>query len=253
VPGAKKVRILASLRYGWRLTRKHFRTLVPGSILFYSPDLAKMLGWQAEASAWGWFITAWHSAWACGLLWHALQLSDQETRSSRLHKATLPAPGYLRRFIASTGLYWSILLLGLWPALRLASGQWWPADRSAALAWLARPWTWDWTQMRLAIEVLLVALPTGVWTVYGWFHGYYVADEGQDAWPSMLSSLRAVRGAFFKTLAFVVVIGLVNYAGYSLWVVGVFLAFPVTLMATTFVHLELKLQTVGKPKGGKRR
>ena len=244
----KHLRLGSSLVYGWRLTQKHFRTLVPGSILFYIPELAQRLGWQWP-STWDWAVTLWHSVIACGLLWHALQLSDQETRASRLHKATLPAPGYLGRFISSTALYWCLLLLGLWPALRLASGQWWPSDRSAALAWLAQPWAWDASQWLRALEVLVAALPAGIWAIFGWFHGYYVADEGQSAWPSMVSSTRAVRGAFFKTLGFVIVIGGVNAAGYALWVVGVFVAFPVTLMATTYVHLELKAQTKIKPKG----
>ena len=243
----KHLRLGSSLVYGWRLTQKHFRTLVPGSILFYIPELAQRLGWH-PSSAWDWAVTAWHSVVACGLLWHALQLSDQETRASRLHKATLPAPGYLGRFISSTGLYWSLLLLGLWPALRVAGGQWWPVEPERA-AWLAQPWTWGQGQLWLALQALLLAMPAGVWAIYGWFHGYYVADEGQNAWPSMVSSTCAVRGAFFKTLGFVVVIGLVNAAGYALWVVGVFVAFPVTLMATTYVHLELKAQTKIKPKG----
>jgi hypothetical protein len=244
----KHLRIFASLVYGWRLTQKHFRTLLPGSILFYIPELAQRFGWQPDV-AWDWAITAWHSVLACGLLWHALQLSDQETRASRQHEAILPAPGYLGRFISSTGLYWCLLLLGLWPALRVASGQWWPADRGAAVAWLSKPWAWDGRQALLALETALAALPAGIWTIYGWFHGYYVADEGQNAWPSMVSSYHAVRGAFFRTLCFLVVIGLVNAAGYALWVVGVFVAFPVTLMATTYVHLELKAQSSIKPKG----
>ncbi len=59
----------------------------------------------------------------------------------------------------------------------------------------------------------------------------------------------AVRGAFWKTLVFLGVIGAVNWAGYSLWVVGVFAAFPVTLMATTYIHLELKEQSDRDPQG----
>jgi len=36
----------------------------------------------------------------------------------------------------------------------------------------------------------------------------------------------------------------------ALWVVGIFVAFPVTLMATTYIHLDLKRQTpaLAKPK-----
>jgi uncharacterized membrane protein len=90
--------------------------------------------------------------------------------------------------------------------------------------------------------VAFLALPAGLWAVYGWFHGYYVADEGQGAWQSMLSSAKAVRGCFWKCVLFLAVIGGLNAAGWMAWVVGIFLAFPVTLMATTYVHLELKRQ-----------
>ncbi len=246
MPRHKHLRLWASLKYGWRLTFKHFNTLVPGSALFYAPELAGLFGWQVQG--WAWAVTAWHSAVACGLLWHALQLSDQETRKSRLHEATLPAPGFLGRFIRSTGLFWGVLVLGSLPALRLASGSWWPADRDAALAWLWAPWHWSAQQAFVAAQAALAAVPVGLWSVYGWFHGYYVADEGQDAWPSMVHSFHAVRGAFWRTAFFLLVIGAVNAAGYALYVVGVFVAFPITLMATTYVHLELKDQSGDFPK-----
>jgi hypothetical protein len=240
----KRLHLGRSFAYGWRLTRKHFATLVPGAVVFYLPELLGQWGW--DHAGWGWAISVWHSAVACWLLWHALQLSDKETRSSRFHEPILPAPGYLKRFVASTGLYWMVMLLGLWPALRLAGGGWDP--RAAAAGWLWRPWLWDAGQAGLAAKVLLAAFPAGLWTVYGWFHGYYVADEGQDAWPSMVSSFHAVRGAFWPTLWFLCVVAAVNAAGYALWVVGVFVAFPVTLMATTYAHLELKQQTRGGKK-----
>jgi uncharacterized membrane protein len=219
---------------------KHLDTLVPGTIVFYLPELAKRLG--ADLSGWGLAITAWQTAVGCWLLWHAMKLSDQETRASRFHKPVLPAPGYLGRFLSSTALFWGLLGLGLWPALRVLSGDWgWGGV--AGLGWLTRPWAWDAAHWQLAAWGGLAALPAGLWSVYGWFHGYYVADEGQGAWQSMVSSTRAVRGAFWPSLLFLAVIGALNALGLALWVVGIFLAFPVTLMATTFVHLELKKQT----------
>ena len=90
---------------------------------------------------------------------------------------------------------------------------------------------------------LLLALPCGLWTLYGWFHGYYVADEGQRAWPSMRSSYQAVRGAEARVALFLALIAGINALGLWLYVAGVFVAFPVTLMATTYVHLELKDQS----------
>ena len=246
----KHLRLWPSLKYGWRLTVKHFNTLVPGSALFYVPEMAGLLGLPVQA--WAWAATAWHSALACGLLWHALQLSDQETRESRLHEATLPAPGFLWRFFSSTGFFWAVLIVGSLPALRIASGSWWPADRDASLAWLRSPWLWNGRQALLALAAAAAAVPAGIWAVYGWFHGYYVADEGQEAWPSMVHSFHAVRGAFWKTAAFLCVILAVNAMGYALYVVGVFVAFPITLMATTYVHLELKDQSGDFPKFKKR-
>ena len=246
----KRVSLWHSLRYGWRLTVKHLDSLVPGTVLFYLPELAQRLG--ANLAGWGLARLIWQTGVGCWLLWHAIQLSDRETRASRFHEPVIPAPGYLGRFLASTGLFWGLLGLGLWPSLRLLTGAWAPGG-VASLGWLLRPWAWDAVQARQAALAALTALPAGFWSVYGWFHGYYVADEGQGAWQSMVSSTRAVQGAFWRCLLFLAVIGGINALGLALWVVGIFLAFPVTLMATTYVHLELKRQTLALKNARQRR
>jgi|GEM_PF-5069363 hypothetical protein len=215
-------------------------SLVPGTVAFYLPECIERLG--LDLQGWGLAITAWKSALACWLLWHAIQLSDRETRSSRLHVSALPAPGYLHRFIASTGLFWGVLMLALWPSARLLSGTWDPRLLSQA-SWALKTSLWQPSQGPLLALAALAALPAGLWTVYGWFHGYYVADEGQGAWESMRSSAQAVHGAFWRCVLFLAVIGALNALGLALWVVGIFVAFPVTLMATTYIHLDLKRQT----------
>lgn len=180
-----------------------------------------------------------------------MQLSDQETRASRLHEATLPAKGYLGRFLASTLLFWGGLALGLWPSLRLLSGTWDPVAGWQSLSGLFAHASFG----HLALPAI-AAVPAGLWCVYGWFHGYYVADEGQGAWQSMVSSYHSVNGVFWRTLGFLIVIALVNALGLALWFAGIFIAFPVTLMATTYVHLELKKQAspeaLPAPKPSKR-
>jgi len=239
-PGRRKhIAIAASLRYGWRLTMRHLNTLVPGTVVFYLPELFARWGlsFNGEEVA----ATVFRFVVGCWLLWHALQLSDRETRSSRFHEPVLPASGYVGRFLGSTLLFWGVLGLTLWPAWRVATGTWMPSP--GGLEWLKRPGGWTGSQVLQALETALVALPAGLWAVFGWFHGYYVADEGQGPWQSMESSFLAVRGAFLSCVIFLVVIGLVNALGLALMVVGVFLAFPVTLMATTYIHLELKRQT----------
>jgi uncharacterized membrane protein len=146
--------------------------------------------------------------------------------------------------LASTLLFWGGLALGLWPSLRVLSGTWDP--HAAPQAWshlreIQAQAGWP-AVLPSASGATLAAIPAGLWTVYGWFHGYYVADEGQGAWQSMVSSFHSVRGAFWRTVGFLIVIALVNALGLALWFAGIFIAFPVTLMATTYVHLELKRQ-----------
>jgi hypothetical protein len=215
-------------------------TLVPGTVAFYLPECLRRLG--LDLASWDILVTFWKGALACWLLWHAIQLSDRETRSSRLHVRAVPAAGYLGRFLASTGLFWGVLFLSLWPSLRLLVGSWDPRLAGQA-AWVLRPQGWQAVQAPSLALAALMALPAGLWVVFGWFHGYYVADEGQGAWQSMRSSMLAVRGAFWRCVGFLAVIGGLNALGLALWVVGIFVAFPVTLMATTYVHLELKRQT----------
>ncbi|MGH7441356.1 MAG: hypothetical protein ACREKE_01645, partial [bacterium] len=164
---SKRVSFAASLNYGLRLTLKHWRSLVPGSAAFYLPELLE--SWKHGFIGGKSVIMVYQFLVGCWLLWHALRLSDRETRSSRLHEATLPAAGYLGRFLASTLLFWGVLGLLLWPVLHLAGGTWLPGGDS--LTWLGRPWVWTGAQLRLASEVGLAALPAGLWSVYGWFHG----------------------------------------------------------------------------------
>lgn len=218
---------------------------MPGTVLFHLPQVLDRLG-LGLSRAWDWAETGFKTLVGCWLLWHALQLSDQETRHSRLHEPTLPAPGYLGRFIGSTLLFWGGMALALWPSLRLLTGSWQPGAW-AELGWLLKPWAWDQSRALAATLAALAAVPAGLWTIYGWFHGYYVADEGQGAWQSMVSSFHSVNGAFWRTLWFLAVIAAVNAAGLALWFVGIFIAFPVTLMATTYVHLELKRQADKEP------
>lgn len=220
-------------------------TLVPGSVVFYLPEVLERLGLVAGGHAW--IKTLVKTAVGCWLLWHALQLSDQETRHSRLHEPTLPAPGYLGRFIGSTLLFWGGLALALWPAMRILTGSWSPVAYRG-LGWVLQPWSWGGQPPLLLAGGAVALVPAALWTIYGWFHGYYVADEGQGAWQSMLSSFKSVRGAFWRTTWFVAVIGAVNAFGLALWFVGIFIAFPITLMATTYVHLELKRQAQGIPR-----
>ena len=68
----------------------------------------------------------------------------------------------------------------------------------------------------------------------------------------MVSSYHSVKGAFWRTTGFLAVIAAVNALGLALWFVGIFVAFPITLMATTYVHLELKKQA-GEHAGHQRR
>jgi hypothetical protein len=180
-----------------------------------------------------------------------MQLSDQETRASRIHEATLPAKGYLGRFLASTLLFWGGLGLALWPSLFVLTNSWHPTDYAKlAPGWSPSPWPYfSW---RLLAAAAATAVPAGLWCVYGWFHGYYVADEGQGAWQSMVSSYHSVQGAFWRTTGFLAVIAAINALGLALWFAGIFIAFPVTLMATTYVHLELKRQAQSVPKPSKR-
>ncbi|HXB97627.1 MAG TPA: hypothetical protein VNZ54_06205 [bacterium] len=222
-------------------------SLVPGTVAFYLPECLQRFG--LDLQGWGILVTAWKSALACWLLWHAIQLSDRETRTSRLHVSALPAPGYLHRFLASTGLFWGVLMLGLWPSARLLSGSWDPRLLGQA-AWALKPSGWQPSEAGALALAALAAVPAGLWTVFGWFHGYYVADSGQGAWESMRSSALAVQGAFWRCVLFLAVIGGLNALGLALWVVGIFVAFPVTLMATTYIHLDLKRQTpaLAKPK-----
>jgi hypothetical protein len=246
-PHHKRIHLRSSLRYGLRLTMRHLQTLVPGTVVFYLPEIIGRFGGLVHRGGLtvpggDYVSTGFKVLVGCWLLWHAMQLSDRETRSSRHHGPDNPDDsGYLPRFLGSTALFWGVLLLALWPAWRIASGIW--GKDPGAAEWLMHPWRWTGDQAWKALLLSVSALPAGLWSVYGWFHGYYVADEGQGPWQSMGSSFKAVQGAFWPCTLFLLVIALVNALGLALWVVGVFFAFPVTLMATTHVHLELKRQT----------
>lgn len=222
------------MAYGYRLTRKHAATLVPGSAAFFLPEALGALG---RPLPWAALRLLYKAILAALLLWHALDLSDRETARER-EQALQGISKHSGNFFLSTGLYWAGNTLLALPVAWLACGG---AgldcflDAASLKSLLLSPG-------RLLI-VLASALPFLAWLIYGWFHGYYVADEGQGAWESIRSSFKAVRGAELQVTLFCAVIGLMNAAGLAAYLVGVFFAFPVTLMATTHVHLELKRQT----------
>lgn len=235
----KRLHIGQSLLYGLRLTRTHFKTLVPGSALYFLPELIDSLGVDRPGPAWAWGLLKAIIAFA--LLWHALDLADDDTRASRL-AAKGGMAAHSGNFLGSVGLYWLVVLALGALALPWVCGM----DLACLSAQASAIWSgqlpqgvpaWRWA------AALLSLLPCGAWALYGWFHGYYVADEGQGPWQSMVSSYHAVRGAELGVTLFCLACGVLNILGLALWVVGIFFIFPITLLATTYIHLELKQQT----------
>ena len=70
-----------------------------------------------------------------------------------------------------------------------------------------------------------------------------VVDQRLNFWSAMKESARLTKGSKMRILLFFVLVGLTNLLGLSVLGVGLFIAIPLTSLASTSIYLQLKAKS----------
>lgn len=95
------------------------------------------------------------------------------------------------------------------------------------------------TSLFISIGFILCIIPGLVLTAMYMFTYLFIVDKRMDFWQAMQASHAVVKNDYFGFTMYVVVSGLVILLGFLCCIVGVFIALPVTIAATTVAYQEV--------------
>lgn len=75
------------------------------------------------------------------------------------------------------------------------------------------------------------------------FFNYFIVDKGLGPIMAIKASFQTTQDVFWLLFGFLIVIGLINILGALVFLVGLFVTIPTTLLAITFVYRKLLDQT----------
>jgi len=91
--------------------------------------------------------------------------------------------------------------------------------------------------------LLLFIVPGIIFAMRFWFFDYFIIDRRLGPIEALRQSWRMTRGKAGRVLLFVLAVMGVSVLGALAFFVGLFIALPVTMMATVFVYRKLLSQT----------
>jgi len=99
-----------------------------------------------------------------------------------------------------------------------------------------------------ALGLLCLILP-GIYLFVAWILTLpLIIDKRLEFWPAMQLSRKIISRHWWKFFGFVIVLGLIDLAGFVAFVVGIFIAFPVTLAALMYAYEDI-VGRVESPSG----
>ncbi len=95
------------------------------------------------------------------------------------------------------------------------------------------------TFLLILAGLICLVLP-GIYFAVAWaFTLMLIADKGLDFWPAMGLSRKVISKHWWKFLGFFVVLGLIELAGYLMFLVGIFIAAPIALAALAYAYEDV--------------
>ena len=92
----------------------------------------------------------------------------------------------------------------------------------------------------LTLLGLVCLILPGIYLLVAWkFTVPLIIDKRLDFWPAMRTSRKIISRHWWKFFGFVIVLALINLAGFLVFGVGIFIAFPVTLAAMMFAYEDI--------------
>jgi len=86
---------------------------------------------------------------------------------------------------------------------------------------------------------LLLIVPSIIWGVKFSLYPYYIVDKKLGPIEALKASSSATMGVKWDLLLFCLLLGLINVAGFAVFVVGLFATIPTTMVAYAYVYRRL--------------
>lgn len=161
----------------------------------------------------------------------------------------LPELLYIVLYIAVMILGWVInIVLGIGLvkiALKFCDGQ------KPEFSTLFNAWDCFWRYLGAGILYVLIMyggfilliIPGIIWSIQFGLFSYFVVDKGLGPINALKASSRTTRGMKWELLGFWVLCGMISFAGFLCFVVGIFAAYPTVIVAHALVYRQLFAQT----------
>ncbi|HKW28105.1 MAG TPA: protein kinase [Verrucomicrobiae bacterium] len=92
----------------------------------------------------------------------------------------------------------------------------------------------------LVLAGLICLVLPGIYLAVAWaFTLMLIADKGLDFWPAMELSRRVISKHWWKFLWFFIVLGLIELAGLSVCLIGIFVAAPIAMAALAYAYEDI--------------
>lgn len=96
--------------------------------------------------------------------------------------------------------------------------------------------------------LILLIVPGIIWAIKFQFFGYFIVDKKLDPIESLKQSAKITKDAKWTLFLFGLLLGLINFLGALLFLVGLFATVPATMMARVFVYRKLLSQAGETPQ-----
>jgi len=90
--------------------------------------------------------------------------------------------------------------------------------------------------------MFLLIIPGIIWGIKFMFFSYFIIDKKLEPIEALKQSSAITRGTKWRLLAFLLVAGIMNMLGALLFLVGLFITIPITMLATAFIYRKLLAQ-----------
>ncbi len=95
----------------------------------------------------------------------------------------------------------------------------------------------------VSVGVMLFVIPGIIWAIVFQFYGWLIIDKNLGIMDALSHSLKITKTVRWKLLGFGVLLGLINYLGILVFLVGLFATIPTTMLAYAHVYRKLLVQT----------
>ncbi len=95
----------------------------------------------------------------------------------------------------------------------------------------------------VSVGVMLFVIPGIIWAIVFQFYGWLIIDKNLGIMDALSHSLKITKTVRWKLLGFGVLLGLINYLGILVFVVGLFATIPTTMVSYAHVYRKLLVQT----------